>query len=387
MRGYDRPVSPVLPYSRQEIDDSDVEAVSRALRETLITQGPILDAFERAMADYLGARHVVAVSSGTAALHAAAFAVGLGAGDELLVPPLTFAASANCGLYLGARPRFVDVDGATLNLDAAAAVAAAGEATRAVVAVSFAGLPADLQLLAPIRDRVAVIEDACHALGGRRNGRPVGGEGGADVTCFSLHPLKAMTTGEGGLAATEDDELAARMRAFRTHGIVKEDLRPGPTDGGWYQEMQHLGFNYRMTEFQAALGLSQLERLDGWIRRRNEIALRYRELLADEGRIALPPAAPEGSLHGHHLFVVQVRDGSQARHAAFEALRAAGIGVQVHYIPIYRFPYYRDALGYPQDECPEAERIYAGALSLPIFPAMTDADVDRVVEELRRALP
>ena len=207
------------------------------------------------------------------------------------------------------------------------------------------------------------------------------------MTTFSFHPVKAMTTGEGGLVTTDDDELARRLALFRTHGITKEDIRPSRHEGSWYYEMQVLGFNYRITDFQCALGLSQLRHLDGWVAARNRIAALYRELLADEERVALPPAPPTGALHAYHLFVVKVLAGAAARLAVFEALRAAGIGVQVHYIPVYRLPYYRDVLGYPQDACPAAEDYYAGALSLPIFPAMTEADVERVVTELRAALP
>jgi UDP-4-amino-4,6-dideoxy-N-acetyl-beta-L-altrosamine transaminase len=376
-----------LPYGRQEIADDDVEAVVEALRAELITQGPLVERFEDALAQYFGAAHVVAFANGTAALHGAAFAAGLGPGDEALTAPLSFAASANCILYQGARPRFVDISPSTWNLDGRAAVAAVGERTKAIVATSFAGLPVDLAPLAVVRDRVVVIEDASHALGGRRAGGPVGGAGGPDLTTFSFHPVKAMTTGEGGAVATEDDELARRLRLFRTHGITKDGIEPGPTDGGWYYEMRELGFNYRITDFQCALGLSQLRRLDAWIAARNRIAARYRELLADEGRVALPPAASPGDTHGYHLFVVRVLAGSEARLAAFEALRRAGIGVQVHYIPIYRHPYYRDVLGYEQSSCPAAEEYYSGSISLPVFPAMTDGDVERVVAELQEALP
>jgi perosamine synthetase len=375
-----------LPYGRQEIGDDDIQAVADALRSSLITQGPTVVAFEEAIADYLGARHAVAFSSGTAALHGAAFAAELGPGDEAIVPPLTFVASANCALYQGARPRFVDIDPSTWNLDIPAAVAAAGERTRAVVPVSFAGLPIDLRGLDPMRGSTVVIEDACHALGGRRSGGAVGAPGGADITCFSLHPVKAMTSGEGGLAVTEDDELARRLRLFRTHGLAKEGLSPGPTDGGWYMEMQELGFNYRITDFQCALGLSQLERLDGWVERRNEVAACYRELLDDEERVDLPPSAGEDDLHGYHLFVIRVRGGPEKRLQVFSGLRKAGIGVQVHYIPVYRMPFYRDRLGYPQDGCPATEDYYAGAISLPIFPAMDERDVERVVSELRALL-
>lgn len=373
-----------LPYARQEITDADIEAVSAALRDPFITQGPTIARFEDAVAERVGAKHCVAFSSGTAALHGAAFAAGLGPGDEVIATPITFAASTNCALYLGAMPRFADIDPATWNLDAAAVEVS--EQTKAVVPTSFTGLPADLAPLDGVRDRVVVIEDACHALGGHRDGRWVGGPGGADITCFSLHPAKTITTGEGGLATTEDDELAGALRLFRTHGITKEGIAPGPHDGAWFYEMQELGFNYRITDVQCALGLSQLTRLDAWVARRNEIAARYRELLADEGAITLPPAAPDASLHGYHLFVVHVRAGAAARRAAYDALHAAGIGVQVHYIPVYRLPYYRDRLGVPQDACPHAEDYYAGALSLPMFPTLTDAEIRRVVDELRRAL-
>ncbi|MGI8944840.1 MAG: UDP-4-amino-4,6-dideoxy-N-acetyl-beta-L-altrosamine transaminase [Thermoleophilaceae bacterium] len=376
-----------LPYGRQQIDDADVEAVAEALRSELITQGPRVGRLEEAMAAYLGTGHSVALSSGTAALHAAAFAAGLGPGDEAITSPITFAASANCARYLGADVRFVDIDPATWNLDTAAAAAQVSERTRAILPVSYAGLPVDLDPLEPVRERVTVIEDGCHAIGGHRNGVKVGGAGGADMTAFSFHPVKTMTTGEGGLVATDDARLARRVELFRTHGITREDLDPGPDEGAWYYEMRALGFNYRITDVQCALGLSQRERLDRWVARRNEIAARYRELLAGEERIELPPAAPPGSLHGYHLFPVRVRDGARARRRAFDALRAAGIGVQVHYIPLYRMPYYRDELGYPQDTCPNAERLYAGLISLPMFPAMTGEDIERVVEELAAALP
>jgi perosamine synthetase len=376
-----------LPYGRQEITDGDVEVVVEALRSACITQGPTIELFEEALAERLGASHVVAFANGTAALHGAAFAAGLSPGDEVLASPLSFAGSSNCALYVGAQPRFLDISPSTWNLDTSAAADGIGERTRAIIATSFAGLPVDLEPLGSARDRVAVIEDASHALGGVRSGKPVGGPGGADLTTFSFHPVKAITTGEGGAVATESDEYARRLRLFRTHGITKEGVSGSSTEGAWYYEMQELGFNYRITDFQCALGLSQLKRLDESIEARNRIADRYRALLADEERIALPPAAAAGDLHGYHLFVVRVLAGAEARLVTFDALRDAGIGVQVHYIPIYRLPYYRDVLGFPQDDCPAAEGYYAGAISLPIFPAMTSVDVDRVVSELRRALP
>jgi perosamine synthetase len=379
-------VTAFLPYGRQNISDADVDAVASALREPMITQGPTIARFEEAFARYLGAKHAVVFSSGTAALHGAAFAAGLGPGDEAIVPPITFAASSNCVLYMGATPRFVDIDPETWNLATATAAAEAGDRTKAIIPVSFAGLPVDLEPLGPVRDRVVVIEDACHAVGAKREGGMVGGPGGADITVFSLHPVKSMTTGEGGVATTEDDELADRLRLLRTHGITKDgvDLE---AEGAWSYEMRALGFNYRITDFQCALGLSQLERVDGWVEERNLIADRYRELLADESRLTLPPSAPDGWRHGHHLFPVVVAGGAEVRRSVFDSLRAAGIGVQVHYIPVYRLSYYREQLGYPQDECPAAEDYYAGAISLPMFPGLERSDLERVVSELAKALP
>jgi dTDP-4-amino-4,6-dideoxygalactose transaminase len=303
--------------------------------------------------------------------------------------PITFAASMNCAVYQGATPRFADVDPATWNLDAAAGAAAgAFEDARLVVGVSFAGLPVAIEPLRRAAPGAAIVEDAAHALGAIRDGRRVGGPGGADVTCFSLHPVKTMTTGEGGIATTEDDALAQRLRAFRTHGIVRGDATtPGKHDGGWWYEMQALGFNYRITDVQCALGLSQLPRVEGWVERRNALARMYRERLDGDERIALPPAAPDGSRHGHHLFVIGVRAGGEAeRRRVFEGLRAAGIGVQVHYIPVTRQPYYTDTHQIDPAAYPHAEAYYKGAITLPLFPAMDERDVDRVVAALRRLL-
>ena len=264
--------------------------------------------------------------------------------------------------------------------------ATASPRTRAIVPVSFAGLPIDLRPLLGREDRPVVIEDGCHALGGHRGGVPVGGPGGADITCFSLHPVKAMTTGEGGLATTEDDDLARRMRLFRTHGITKDGIRPEPWEGDWYYEMHALGFNYRITDVLCALGCSQLSRLDGWVARRNLVARAYREALADIDGLALPPQANPSDLHAHHLFVVRITAGRERRREVFDGLRAAGIGVQVHYLPVYRLPYYRDELATAQHACPRAERYYEECISLPMFPGMEDGDVQRVVSTIRQLL-
>jgi UDP-4-amino-4,6-dideoxy-N-acetyl-beta-L-altrosamine transaminase len=378
--------SPRLPYGRQTISADDLAAVAEALQSELITQGPTIARFEQAVADYVGASHAVAFASGTAALHGAAFAAGIGPGDEAVTTPLSFAASSNCVLYMGGTPRFADISAETWNLDPAAARAAVTERTTALIPVSFAGLPVDLDAFADIRKGRLVIEDAAHALGAIRNGSKVGGDGGADLTAFSFHPVKAMTTGEGGMVTTASDELAERLRLFRTHGITKDGIDPGPDEGDWYYEMQELGFNYRITDFQCALGLSQLRHLDDWIERRNEVAALYRRLLDGEARIGLPPAAPDGWRHGYHLFVIQVLNGAGARRRVFDALRAAGIFVQVHYIPIHQLPYYRDQLGYGGQRYPNAERYYSRAISLPVFPGMEEADVERVVTTLREAL-
>jgi perosamine synthetase len=382
-------VSDFLPYGRQQISDEDIAAVAAALREPLITQGPGVERFERAFAEAVGGRHAVAFANGTAALHAAAAAAGLGPGDEVLTTPLSFVATSNCALFVGARPRFADVDAHTANLDLRAAVSRElPAAVKACVAVSLAGLPIDLEPLQPLRARgLVVIEDACHALGGLREGRPVGAWGMADMTTFSLHPVKAITAGEGGVVTTDRDDLAERLRRFRTHGIHRETDAADVLKGGWHYEIDELAFNYRITDFQCALGESQLPRLERWVDERNRVAAHYRKLLADVDELALPAEAPEGSKHGYHLFVVRFREGAARRRLAFERLLAAGIGTQVHYIPIYRHQLYR-SLGYGDEaeRCSQCERYYAEALSLPIFPAMTEADVERVVEELRRVL-
>jgi perosamine synthetase len=377
-----------LPYGRQEITDEDEAAVIAALRDPMITQGPRVQRFEQAFAEKVEASHAVAFANGTAALHGAAHAAGLGHGDELITAAMTFAASANCARYVGADVRLLDIDGATWNLDVRAAVDAAGDRARAVVPVSFAGLPVDLGPLQAVRERgVTVIEDASHAVGARRAGIPVGSdEGGADLTTFSFHPVKAMTTAEGGMVTTASGELAHRLRTFRTHGIHRDGGAAGPDDGAWWYEQRELGFNYRITDIQCALGLSQLARVDEWVDARNAHAAHYRELLADEDRVQLPPEPPEGSRHGRHLFPVVVKAGAPARRVAFDALREEGIGVQVHYIPLYRFPYWRERGGASAQTCPETERYYAGAVSLPMFPGLVDGDIQRVVDALGRAL-
>ena len=354
-----------LPYGRQTIDQADIDAVLAVLRSDWLTQGPALERFEEHLCAVTGAAFAVAFTSGTAALHGAAAATGLGPGDLVATSSLTFSASAACARYVGATPTLVDLDPATLNLD----VTAVPDGLDALVAVHYAGLPIDLARLAH-RPRT-IIEDASHALGARTPDGPVGNCARSDLTCFSFHPVKPITTGEGGAVTTNDPRLFEALQRFRNHGIERR-----PSIDPWYYEVTSLGFNYRLTDLQAALGTSQLAKLPSLIARRNEIADRYRAGLADLP-VTLPPEAPAGTLHGYHLFAVQVAD----RRRVFDGLHGAGIQVQVHYVPIHRHPVYAD-LGFGPADLPATEAVYAGLISLPMYPTLTDADVDRVVEVL-----
>ncbi|MGZ4793251.1 MAG: UDP-4-amino-4,6-dideoxy-N-acetyl-beta-L-altrosamine transaminase [Ilumatobacteraceae bacterium] len=354
-----------IPYGRQAVDEADIAAVVEVLRGDWLTQGPTIERFEAAVAEYVGARHAVAYSSGTSALHGATAAAGLGPGDVVVTSPLTFMASANCARYVGATPALVDIDPSTWNLD----LAQVDEDAAAVVVVHYAGLPVDLRRF-PNRPAV-VIEDAAHALGARTPDGPVGNCAHSDMCCFSFHPVKPITTAEGGMVTTNDDGLAERLRRFRTHGIVRM-----PERGGWYYEISDIGFNYRMTDVQAALGLSQMAKLDRFIERRNEIAVRYRELLAGSA-IGLPPAAPPGFRHGYHLFAVQVAE----RRRVFDGLRDAGIGVQVHYVPIHHHPVSAD-IGAKPGDLPVCDAVYEQLISLPMHPGLSDSEQTLVVEAL-----
>lgn len=356
------------------------------LRSDRLTQGPAVDAFEEDVARTCGAPYAVAFSSGTAALHAAAFAAGLGPGDEFVTSAMTFAGSANCGAYLGATPRFADIESETWNAGAASIQAAAGERTRAVIPVHYTGLPAPVGAIrAAVGPDVVVIEDAAHALGAHSEEEPVGSCLHSDMCVFSFHPVKAITTGEGGIVTTRDPDLAGRLGLFRNHGLTKDPALLERTEGGWYQEQQALGFNYRLTDIQSALGRSQLRKLETFISRRNEVATRYRELLADIEGLELPPPAPDGARHAYHLFVVRCREGSDARRRLYDGLHERGVLAQVHYAPVYFHPWYRRQFGYREGLCPEAERHYSGCLSLPCFPALTGDEqryVARQVEEI-----
>jgi len=378
-----RPVRPaMLPYGRHRVDQADVDAVVTALHSDWLTTGPAVDQFEVGFAKTVGAPYAVAVSSGTAALHAAAFAAGVGPGDEVITTPLTFAASANCALYLGATVVFADVRPDTLNLDPARVEASITTRTRAIVTVDYTGQPSDLDELAAIgaRHSVSLIEDASHSLGATYHARPVGSL--ARLTTFSLHPVKHITTGEGGMITTDDPDLAARLRTFRNHGITREHHRRED----WRYDMAELGYNYRLSDIQAALGLSQLERLGDLIARRRQIAARYTRAFAALPEIEVPVALPDREA-AWHLYVVRLRlEGLRVgRTEVFRALRGENIGVNVHYMPVPWHSYY-ERLGFRRGGWPVAEDAYERMLSLPIFPAMTDADVDDVVHAMDKVL-
>ena len=368
-----------LPYGRQWIDEDDIAAVVDVLRSDWLTTGPRVAEFEQALASATGTAEAVAVSSGTAALHLAMLALRIGSGDEVIVPALTFAASANCVAYCGGTPVFADVDPDTLLLDPADAARRITPRTKAIVAVDYAGQPCDYDALRALADAhgLALVADACHSLGGADRGRPVGSL--ADLSCFSLHPVKHITTGEGGAITTGDELLARRLRSLRNHGITT-DHRERAESGAWFYEMTELGFNYRLTDFQCALGQSQLRKIGGWIERRQELARRY-----DAGVAALPGVRPlamrPGVSHAYHLYVVR----TAGRDAAFRALRDAGVGANVHYVPVHLHPFYRERFGTGPGLCPVAEAAYAEILSLPLFPQLADASVDRVVEALAAA--
>jgi len=370
-----------IPYGRQAISEDDIAAVVAVLRGDWLTQGPAVEAFEAAVADLCEVPYAVAFSSGTAALHGAAFAAGLGPGDELVTSAITFAASANCAAYLGARPCFADIDPATWNVNAETIVAALTDRTRAVVPVHFTGLPAPIaDIRQRVGDGVRIIEDAAHAIGARQVDEPVGSCRHSDMAVFSFHPVKTVTSAEGGMVTTRDPELHQRLLDFRTHGMVRdEDRLRRPGEGGWYMEQQMLGFNYRLSDVHSALGTSQLAKLEPFLARRNEIAARYRAALDDVPQLVLAPEAGAGERHGRHLYAVRHRDGATARRRLYDGLRDRGILAQVHYLPVYLHPWYRDSLELQPGLCPHAEEYYAGCLSLPCYPLLSDAEQDSVL--------
>jgi perosamine synthetase len=374
----------MLPYGRPQVEESDIRAVTEVLRSDWLTNGPTGPRFEEAFAARVGARFAVAFSSGTAALHAAAHVAGLGPGDEAILSPLTFLASANCLLYCGATPVFADIDSATLNLDPARVEAALSPRTKAVLPVHFAGLPcAPDRLLGLARARgLHVIEDAAHALGAEWMGRCIGALG--DLTTFSFHPVKHITTGEGGMVTTNEPDLLQRLRRFRNHGIERQVRDRQDT---WRQEMVAFGTNYRLSDIQSALGLSQLGRLEVGLQRREAIAARYQTAFAALPEV-LPAPTQAGVRHAWHLYPLrlQLEALREDRESVFRALRAENIGVSVHYLPVHLHPYYRERLGTGPGLCPAAEAATARLLSLPLFPQMTDADTEDVIAAVRKVI-
>ncbi|MDX9821388.1 MAG: UDP-4-amino-4,6-dideoxy-N-acetyl-beta-L-altrosamine transaminase [Syntrophales bacterium] len=378
--------SPFIPYGRQSIDENDIDAVVQVLKSDWLTTGPSVEEFENAFASFVGARCAVAVSSGTAALHTAMSAVGIGPGDQVVVPPLTFAATANAVVYQGGHPIFADIDSKTLLLNPEAAEECVSNRTRALVAVDYAGQPCDYDALRAIADRhgLVLIADACHSLGAEYRGKKTGTF--ADVSVFSFHPVKHITTGEGGMITTDDPALAARMRRFRNHGI-DTDHRQRAESGTWHYEMVDLGYNYRLNDISCALGTSQLRRLPETLARRREIASAYDRAFSGLASLCIPENAPFVR-HAYHLYPVRyqaARTGGD-RGNFFRLLREQGIGANVHYLPVHLHPYYQKRYGYRRGDYPVAEAAYDELISLPLFPAMTDGERDRVIEGVRRAL-
>jgi UDP-4-amino-4,6-dideoxy-N-acetyl-beta-L-altrosamine transaminase len=381
----------MIPYGRQEILPEDIDAVVEVLRSDFLTQGPMVPAFEKSLCEYSGARHAVAVNSATSALHIACLALGLGPGDQLWTSPITFVASANCALYCGATVDFVDIDPATCNLCPRAleekllVAEAAGCLPKIVVPVHFAGQPCDMKAISALSQRFGffVIEDASHAIGARYLGEPVGNCHYSDITIFSFHPVKIITTGEGGAALTNRQELADRMALLRSHGITRDEKQMDQQpDGPWYYQQVALGFNYRMTDIQAALGVSQMKRLDACVTRRHEIFRRYGEPLS-RLPLQLPWLSPD-SYAALHLYVVCLQD-AKSRQGVFAGLRQRGIGVNVHYIPVHTQPWYR-SMGFRAGDFPQAERYYESAISLPIYPQLKTEQQDFVVNALQELL-
>lgn len=376
----------LLPYGRQWLDDGDIQAVVDVLRSDWLTTGPKITEFEEEFARKVGAREAVSVSSGTAALHAAMYAAGIGPGNEVIVPSMTFAATANSILYQGGTPVFADVDPNTLLLDPNQVESKITPRTKAVIAVDYAGQPCDYDELTEIAHsyNILLMDDACHALGGKFKEKLVGSL--ADLNTFSLHPVKHITSGEGGVVTTDNSTFASKMRLFRNHGITT-DHRQRDLAGSWFYEMVDLGYNYRLTDFQCALAMNQLTKLSGWVKRRQEIAKKY-----DVAFSGMPEITPLGIRkevsHAYHLYVIRLNPEviNTDRATIFKALRAEGIGVNVHYIPVHLHPFYQQKLGTKRGMCPVAEKAYDKITSIPIFPKMTDDDVNDVINAVQKVI-
>lgn len=384
----------MIPYGRQEINQADIDAVVEVLRSDFLTQGPAVPAFEKAVASYCGARHAVAVNSATSALHVACLALSVGKGDVVWTTPITFVASANCALYCGATIDFVDIDPRTYNLsmdrlaEKLAQAEKAGNLPKVLIPVHLCGQPCDMAGIHALSQQYGfkIIEDASHAIGGKYRGEFIGNCRYSDITVFSFHPVKIITTAEGGMALTNDAQLAKQMQLLRSHGITRDaaDMTHAP-DGSWYYQQIELGYNYRMTDLQAALGLSQMRRLDEFIAKRHAIASRYDQMLS--GLPLVTPWQHPDSCSGLHLYVVRLQLGNihKSHHQVFESLREQGIGVNLHYIPVHTQPYYQ-RMGFKPSDFPVAMQYYAEVISLPIYPSLTEEQQSQVVNSLANTM-
>lgn len=384
----------MIPYGRQDITQTDIDAVVGVLQSDFLTQGPMVPRFEQSVAQHVGASHALAVNSATSALHIACLALGLGPGDRLWTTPITFVASANCGLYCGAEVDFVDIDPRTFNLCPKALALKLEEAERegklpkVVVPVHLCGQPCDMQAIHALSERYGfkIIEDASHAIGGKYQGEFIGNSRYSDITVFSFHPVKIITTAEGGMVLTNNEELATKMALLRSHGITRDPAQmTHEADGPWYYQQIDLGFNYRMTELQAALGVTQMERLDQYVARRHELARRYDTLLT--GLPVITPWQHADGYSGLHLYVIRLQLSAikKTHRQVFEALRELGIGVNLHYIPVHMQPHY-ERMGFVPADFPQAQHYYQEAISIPMFQTMTNEQQDEVIAALRKAV-
>lgn len=376
-----------IGYGHQYIDDADIQAVVDVLKSDFLTCGPKINEAEAKLCEITGAKHAVLISNGTAALHAACFAAGIGPGDEVITTPITFAASANCALYCGGKPVFADINPETYNIAPDSIEKCITERTKAVVAVDFTGQAVEVQRIREICDKhnLIFIEDAAHSLGTRFNGKPIGSL--ADMTEFSFHPVKTCTAGEGGAITTNDEELYKKLLLFRTHGITRvNEWMDKPSEGGWYYQQVDLGYNYRITDMQAALLSGQLDKLGHFARRRKELVKRYDEAFREIPEIIVQREIPESDTV-RHLYIIQLdlEKLTCSRKEVYDALQAEGVGVNVHYIPVYFFPYYQN-LGYKMGSCPNAESLYERIISIPLFYSMTDEDQEKVIVAVKKVI-
>lgn len=375
-----------LAYGRQTIDDADIQSVVNVLKGDYLTTGPYVKEFEEKVAEYVGAKYAVAVANGTAALHMACFAAGIKEGDEVIVSAITFAASANAVLYCGGTPVFVDIDPLTYNIDPEKIEKKITNKTKAIIPVDFSGQSVDMDRIKAIADKygLIIIEDAAHALGSEYKGKKVGSQ--ADMVEFSFHPVKPITTAEGGIVTTNNEDLYKKMMLFRTHGITRDSEALEDNHGPWYYEQQVLGYNYRLTDVQSALGTSQMRKVEEFIKRRREIVKQYNEAFKDLNEI-INPFEAEYSNSGWHIYVIKIKPEllEVTRKEIFEALQAENIGVNVHYLPVYLHPYYK-GLGYEKGLCPNAEDLYDNMITLPLFPGMTNEDVNDVVTAVNKVI-